>query len=138
RTPHAFWTLSPSTDRVLVAWAGGPRARALPQREEELVARTLDVLVDAAGVRRDALEASLSAVFWHDWLRDPWARGAYAYVAVGGDTAPESLAQPVQSTLFLAGEATSAESMGTVEGAPASGFRAAAAVRDALGRAGGS
>ncbi|MBI2508672.1 MAG: FAD-dependent oxidoreductase, partial [Betaproteobacteria bacterium] len=122
----SFWTAMPVRAPLLTAWAGGPRARALPQREEELVARTLDVLVEAAGVRRNVLAASLRAVFWHDWLRDPWARGAYAYVAVGGDTAPESLAQPVKSTLFLAGEATSAESMGTVEGALASGFRAAA------------
>jgi monoamine oxidase len=136
RRPHVFWTLSPVSDHVLVAWAGGPRVRDLPSNHAELVARTLDVLVEDAGIRRDALHRALQGSFWHDWSRDPWSRGAYAYPVVGGSDAPERLAAPVQDTLFLAGEATSAAEMGTVEGAVASGERAARAVIERLGRAG--
>jgi monoamine oxidase len=62
----------------------------------------------------------------HDWQSDPYARGAYSYVAVGGDKARASLAAPLANTLFFAGEAadTSGEA-GTVAGALHSGKRAA-------------
>jgi monoamine oxidase len=136
RNPPVFWTLSPVTDRVLVAWAGGPRVRELPHDRDALVERALGVVADEAGVTRAALNDALTGTFWHDWSRDPWTRGAYAYPVVGGDGATEALAEPVEGTLFLAGEATSEEEMGTVEGALSSGVRAARSVIDSLGRAG--
>lgn len=136
RSPHVFWTLSPLSDRALVAWAGGPRALGLPRETNALAARTLDVLAGASGVRRETLAGSLVGALHHDWLGDPWARGAYAYPLVGGEGAPEALRRPVEGTLFLAGEAASEEAMGTVEGALESGVRAAEAVLAALGRDG--
>jgi monoamine oxidase len=141
RTPHVFWTLSPLSERVLVAWAGGPRTRALTKGSAEdrtgtLLARAVDVLTEEAGIPRERILASLEAAFFHDWSADPWTRGAYAYPLVGGERAPEALAEPIEGTLFLAGEATSGEEMGTVEGALASGVRAAEGVLRALGRAG--
>jgi monoamine oxidase len=63
----------------------------------------------------------------HDWSRDPFARGAYSYVLVGGVNARATLAAPVENTLFFAGEATSTDGQGgTVNGALESGQRAAA------------
>ena len=62
----------------------------------------------------------------HDWQADPFARGAYSYVPVGGLKAMRALARPIERTLFVAGEATHWEGMsGTVAGAIASGYRAA-------------
>ena len=61
----------------------------------------------------------------HDWRRDPFARGAYSYVRVGGEGARENLAAPIGDTLFFAGEATDTEESGTVAGALRSGERAA-------------
>ncbi|MGZ8263054.1 MAG: FAD-dependent oxidoreductase, partial [Burkholderiales bacterium] len=62
----------------------------------------------------------------HDWQRDPYARGAYSYVVVGGDKARAQLAAPLAGTLFFAGEAADAEGeAGTVAGALQSGLRAA-------------
>jgi monoamine oxidase len=61
----------------------------------------------------------------HDWQADPYARGGYSYVRVGGQGAREALARPVEDTLFFAGEATAVEDSGTVGGALASGMRAA-------------
>jgi monoamine oxidase len=66
----------------------------------------------------------------HDWSADPFARGAYSYVTVGGRTARRRLAAPLAGTLFFAGEATDDESAATVEGALRSGERAA---REILG-----
>ena len=61
----------------------------------------------------------------HDWQADPYARGGYSYVRVGGTGAREALAAPVEETLYFAGEATDTEQSGTVGGALASGQRAA-------------
>jgi monoamine oxidase len=61
----------------------------------------------------------------HDWQADPYARGGYSYVKVGGTGAREALAAPLEETLYFAGEATDTEGSGTVGGALASGIRAA-------------
>ena len=57
---------------------------------------------------------------------DPFARGAYSYVVVGGMEVVRALAAPVGETLFFAGEATNSDGpTGTVHGAIARGWRAA-------------
>ena len=62
----------------------------------------------------------------HDWRRDPFARGAYSYVTVGGGSARTGLAAPLDGALFFAGEATSSDGQGgTVNGALQTGERAA-------------
>jgi monoamine oxidase len=69
----------------------------------------------------------------HDWQADPFARGAYSYVTVGGTEARERLAAPLEDTLFFAGEAADAEgAAATVEGALRTGMRAAHEVRASL------
>ena len=62
------------------------------------------------------------------WFRDfPWEeRGAYSYAKVGGSGAAKLLSKPIESTLYFAGEATDPQGRtGTVEGAIATGLRAA-------------
>ena len=60
-----------------------------------------------------------------DWQADPYSRGGYSYVRVGGAGARERLGEPLEDTLFFAGEATDADEAGTVAGALRSGQRAA-------------
>ena len=63
---------------------------------------------------------------FHDWQADPYTRGGYSYVAVGGAEAHTALAAPVERTLYFAGEATCGEGLNaTMEGAVRSGRRAA-------------
>ena len=63
------------------------------------------------------------------WRADPWARGAYSYLAPGASSATRrTLAAPVDDRLFFAGEATDVDHPATVHGALASGRRAAAEV----------
>jgi monoamine oxidase len=117
-----FWTPLPARVPLLIAWAGGPKAEAFKGRDP-----------------LDAVLASLKAIFRtsespdqvliHDWQADPYARGAYSYVLVGGEGARKDLAAPLAGTLFFAGEATSEEDSGTVAGALQTGARAA---REAL------
>ena len=71
----------------------------------------------------------------HDWSRDPYARGAYSWVPLGGMDAAATLARPVDDTLFFAGEATHAHGdFGTVPGATETGIRAAEDVLAALAK----
>jgi monoamine oxidase len=65
-----------------------------------------------------------------DWHADPWSRGGYSYLLVGGEGAREELAAPLKDTLFFAGEATDSEEAGTVAGALRSGQRAAKEILD--------
>jgi len=123
----AYWTQLPVRSELVVAWAGGPRAVALRgTSREERIERALcefgDLIGDAARAR-----AQFAAGFTHDWSADSFAQGAYSYVAVGGNDARAALAAPLEATLFFAGEASAGGGEGgTVNGAMASGERAAA------------
>jgi monoamine oxidase len=129
-----WWTQRPVRLPILTAWAGGPKARALS-------GSTTGALIDAAIVslasllgrtRREVL-GRLDASLAYDWIADPWSRGAYSYVKVGGMTAHAALARPVGRTLFFAGEATDAGGQAsTVAGALSSGERAARAALKAI------
>lgn len=128
-----WWTTLPIRSPVLTGWVGGMAAEQLlaedpPSRLE----RSLVALSDVFAVPRRELEEQLDAWASHDWRADPFARGAYSYIGVGGGGAPRALARPVDNTLFFAGEATDAEQIGTVAGALASGRRAAREVLRAL------
>jgi monoamine oxidase len=123
-----FWSQLPMHSPVLIAWAGGPKASRLAGLEtREVIRRATSSLQALFGplFARDAVESQLQAVLVQDWQKDPYARGAYSYVLVNGGGARESLAAPLEDTLFFAGEATSVEQAGTVAGALESGTRAA-------------
>jgi monoamine oxidase len=121
-----WWTTNPWRVPVVTAWAGGPRADALAELNETgLVDRALASLGRALGVPRSRLEDLLESWRAHDWRRDPYSRGAYSYVGVGGLPAQRALARPCAGTLYFAGDATEPEEMGTVAGAISSGQRAA-------------
>ena len=113
-----YWTQVPVRGELMSAWAGGPKAAALNGfSTRALIDRALDAFGSLFGepaLARDAFESG--AV--HDWSRDPFARGAYSYVAVAGGNARGVLGLPVDDTLFFAGEATSTDGQGgTVNGA---------------------
>jgi monoamine oxidase len=128
-----FWTPAPARAPLLVAWAGGPRALRLAAGASpaQLVRKALASLEKLFGKELD-VTAELRGYYYHDWQQDPFARGAYSYVTVGASAARAELAQPIENTLFFAGEATDAEE-GTVTGALQSGVRAA---REVLASAG--
>jgi monoamine oxidase len=121
-----WWTASPAQVPMLTGWAGGPAAlKLLGLPKAARLERALETLETLFGVSKRRIERLLIASHSHDWSADPFARGAYSYVAVGGASAPKALARPLQNTLFFAGEATDDEESGTVPGAIASGRRAA-------------
>ncbi len=128
-----YWTQLPVRGETVVAWIGGPKAgalRALPK--SELIHIALEGFGKMFGDVTLAMREFAGAET-HDWGGDPFARGAYSYVAVGGAGARAAFAEPLADSLFFAGEATSTDGQGgTVNGALASGQRAAREVIDSL------
>lgn len=128
-----WWTSQPVRGPMLTGWVGGLTAEQLLAEEPaSRLERSLVALSEILAVPRRELEAQLDAWASHDWRADPFARGAYSYLGVGGMGAPRALARPVEGTLFFAGEGTNADQIGTVSGAMASGRRAAREVLRAL------
>ena len=83
---------------------------------------------------RDLARREFEAGATHDWSADPFANGAYSYVATGAGGAREALGTPVEETLFFAGEATATDGQGgTVNGALETGERAARQAATSLG-----
>jgi monoamine oxidase len=106
---------------------GGPAALALAGRPPgQVVSRALAALSELAGVPRRQLEGLVVGARTHDWSTDPWSRGAYSYATAGAEGVPRLLREPIQGTLFFAGEHTAdLAELGTVQGALTSGHRAA-------------
>jgi monoamine oxidase len=135
-----WWTPWPVHAPLLTAWAGGAQAdRLAGLGDEEIVARALASLGRALGIaapgkrlpqkhgpQRHLPQRHLVEGWRHDWAADPYARGAYSHPRVGGSHAARELAAPLLGTLFFAGEATcDPPDNGTIDGAIASGRRAA-------------
>ncbi len=126
--PFPIWWIShPAPWPVITGWVGGRRAHALAKvGEAERVRAALAALAAAVGADASRLRQDLRGAFSYDWQSDPFALGAYSYAGVGGRRAGAELADPVEETLFFAGEATQSDGRNaTVHGAIASGHRAA-------------
>lgn len=122
-----WWTPYPVRAPMLVGWRGGPVARELSRlNRDAVIAAAIASLATTVGMRERTISRRVASAFVHDWTNDPYARGAYSYVGVDGDTAARTLARPVEGTLFFAGEHADREGRnGTVHGAIASGREAA-------------
>ncbi len=124
-----WWTQSPIDVPLLTCWAGGAQAAKLVTMTDAAI---VDVALQVASriFHRSGLRELLVTADVSDWHCDPFSRGAYSYVAVGGVHAADELARPIADTLYFAGEATHAGLCGTVAGAVASGYRAAKELLD--------
>ena len=122
-----WWTQMPRPTPILTGWAPAHYAEKLTEENEfVLMEQSLEGLSSIFHIDKAELEKTIEAFYVHDWQADPFARGAYSYVAVGGENAPRQLGEPIDATLFFAGEATDITGHnGTVHGAISSGNRAA-------------
>jgi monoamine oxidase len=111
---------------VLVAFGFGTGAGAVSDgSEDEAVARVLVLLERIL----DSPPPQPVATARSAWADDPFARGAYTYVAVGAAPADlDLLAAPVGERLLFAGEHTTSARVGYADGAMATGLREAARV----------
>jgi monoamine oxidase len=129
-----WWTRQSSSGYLLTGWNGGPKAAALANlSRDELAKIALNALSKL--LARDAadLKSKLESVHYHDWHNDPYCAGSYSYVTAGGFDFSQRVSQPVENTLWLAGEAIASDGYwGTVHGAIESGRRAASGILETL------
>lgn len=129
-----WWTRLPMRTNLLVGWAGGGQAKHLPGDTASLRKLAVESLATLFDKPAATIDAEILAVHAHDWSADVFSRGAYSYVAVGGADAPETIAEPIDNTLFFAGEHTHRGLIGTVAGALRTGYAAAERVRSVISK----
>jgi monoamine oxidase len=122
-----WWTQEPLTSNVLTGWAGGQAGERLVNfSRQELLSRAIESLSRIFAKSAGWLHDCVDKIYYHDWSNDPFCRGAYSYPKVGGLQAAQTLREPVNDTLFFAGEATDSRgAYGTVHAALDSGISAA-------------
>ncbi len=122
-----WWTTMPDRLPIMTGWAPFHCAEQLSGQDATLVfSSACETLRSLLNMGEQEIEDLIESAAFHDWQTDPFSRGAYSYVKVGGDSAQQQLAAPVEKKLFFAGEATDVSGYhGTVHGAIASGHRAA-------------
>jgi monoamine oxidase len=129
-----WWTTLPVRSPVITGWMGGPRAEE--SREWDAPRRLTEALGALARILNTSgstLAGELESWHTHDWSQDPFSRGAYSYPRTGGLDALQRFGEPVEDTLYFAGEAVNAEGhIGTVHGAMATGIRAARQILQVL------
>jgi monoamine oxidase len=122
-----WWTQMPEPVPIITGWSAALAAENFAGvSERAIVNQAVASLGSILQVEKSKIETQLTAAYLHDWDSDPFSRGAYSYVKVGGEACPGTLGSPLSNTLFFAGEATDISGHnGTVHGAIASGQRAA-------------
>jgi len=118
-----WWTTHPVLSPLLTGWMAGSAAERFRSAAPGRIAA--EALASLSRILHRKIPTP-DAMHFHNWRTDPFFRGAYSYVPVNASTARRVLAEPVQGTLFFAGEATELNGhSATVHGAIASGIRAA-------------
>jgi len=118
-----WWTQIPLRKPLLTGWLGGPPAwRLLHTPEEKILQMALSSLAKSFNKEYHYLEEQLINGYVFNWAADPFSFGSYSYNLVGTYEARQELNEPVENTLFFAGEAYHrGKSQGTVEAALESG-----------------
>ena len=130
--PPTWWTAMPDRAPTITGWVGGSKVAALEKKitangPEALLDQCLGTLAKLFNVSTDYLQTRLVSWHTHDWQADAEAKGAYSYAPAGALDASLKMTEPVQHTLYFAGEHTDTSGhWGTVHGALRSGIRAAA------------
>ena len=119
---HTWWTQLPLHLPTLVGWVGGPRSIEVNKNPLKHAIASLSLIF---GLPASRLTELLIGSHVHDWRADPFSCGTYSYLPVDGLESQAKLSEPLERSLFFAGEATSVGHIGTVHGAIQSGQRAA-------------
>ncbi|MDB5223141.1 MAG: FAD-dependent oxidoreductase [Chitinophagaceae bacterium] len=117
-----WWSQLPDKTPILTGWLAGPKANALANEDDDFILQqALLSLSSIFAIDIKILRQFLKASLIHDWMADPFSKGAYSYNTIASAAAKKILATPVANTLFFAGEALDDNSNATVEGALNSG-----------------
>lgn len=123
-----WWTNYPILVPLITGWVGGPIAERFNAQGDSaaLVAAATRALGKITRLGPAHAAALVAQGYAHNWSADPYARGGYSYLTVGGIEKLEPLTRPIANTLYFAGEATDTQGYtGSVHAALATGTRAA-------------
>lgn len=119
----ASYYIRPFGRPLIECYFGGERARRLCEQGVAAgFAFAIDQLTSLFGAD---VRHNLRPLTGSNWSRSTRIGGAYSYALPGQAGARAALAQPFDSRIFFAGEATSAKDFSTAHGAHDSGVRAA-------------
>lgn len=117
-----WWTQFPDARPLLTGWLAGPVLENMPEDSNHFLALADQSLSYVLNMSQPDLDKSIDARAVFNWRSDPFARCAYSYAKVESAEARKLLIQPIEDTLFFAGEALyDGPEMGTVEAALQSG-----------------
>ncbi|HXB91567.1 MAG TPA: NAD(P)/FAD-dependent oxidoreductase [Puia sp.] len=122
-----WWTQADDENTLLTGWLTGDNMREFQRLPpEEQMNTCISALGSIFALEAAFLREQLAGSRILDWSRAPYVRGGYSFEAVGSVEARHLLSQPVEDTLYFAGEALyEGDSPATVEAAFSSGAVAA-------------
>jgi monoamine oxidase len=123
-TIPTWWTQLPEPTPILTGWLGGPQADRYKDVDDEMIIQqALQSLSNIFSMSVEQLKELMTATHVVKWQTDPFILGAYSYNKLFTTAARRVLNEPVQDTLYVAGEAFyNGEAGGTVEAALQSGL----------------
>jgi monoamine oxidase len=118
-----WWTQLPNANLTLTGWVGGPPAEKMTEQDEAvIIGHALTSLSNIFDTPLEELKKNVQQTHIFKWRNESFINGAYTYSKRGTAKAREILKNPINDTLFLAGEAFyTGDSPGTVEAALVSG-----------------
>ena len=121
-----WWTQKPNDVPLLTGWLAGPIVQTIQQDDSSLFAHAIKSLAYLFGRQPDHLLKEIRSARVVNWSADEYSRGAYAYKTLQTAASIKTFSDPVDNTIFFAGEGLyDGAEMGTVEAALASGRAAA-------------
>ena len=128
-----WWTQYPEIEPVLVGWMAGPSVKKFKETSpNELLDIALVNLSSVFKIDKNKLKEDIVHAEVINWEHDQFSKGAYSYTTYKTKDAYEKLREPINDTVFFAGEALyTGEITATVEGALGSGLET---VHKILGR----
>lgn len=119
-----WWTQFPQKFALLTGWLSGPKAEQMKNETDENVLQTALHSLSLI-FRIDSIILKDKLKWWKifNWTKEPFTYGSYSYSTIDTISARKKLIEPVQNTLFFAGEALyEGPETGTVEAALISGI----------------
>ena len=122
-----WWTQLPAESNLLTGWIGGSAAGLQSEESDTAILRSsLLSLSSIFNIAAEKLQEQLVHYKIINWHNHPYIKGGYSYNTIYSAGAKQILSEPVDDTIYFAGEAIYAgESQGTVEAALQSGLAVA-------------
>lgn len=122
-TIPTWWTQHPNEQPLITGWLGGPKSLALQSStDEEIVKKAICSLSQIFDLDVIQLGQILKEARIYNWSADKNFNGAYSYAVINGEALMQQILQPVDHTIYFAGEGLHhGNEIGTVEAALQSG-----------------